>query len=549
MYQALYRKYRPATFDDVVGQTPIVTVLKNELISNRLSHAYLFCGTRGTGKTTCAKILAKAVNCPHAHDGNPCNECDICRGIDSGAILDVTEIDAASNNGVDNVRDIRDEVVYSPSATRYRVYIIDEVHMLSTGAFNALLKTLEEPPAHVIFILATTEFHKIPATILSRCQRFDFKRITNDVIAARLADVCAREGITADADALALVARLADGSMRDALSILDQCAVTADTVTYAHVAALSGVGGRRYLGELVAAVARQDYPAAVSGLSAVHADGKDMGVVCEEIISYFRDMMLLKTVEKPDALLACPPDELEALRGLTGEFTLPMLIRNLRELQRTYDSLTRSANKKLELELCLLRLCDSRVTSDNETLLARVCALEKALASGAVPPAVQLPQMAQAVPAPSPAVPAQTAPADDEPPFPLADRPAAPADAPAAAEPTPTPAAAAGGELFFWTDVMKSLSKSISGMLQNAAVASDGRTLTLTVRDKFVYTLLSKDSAKGEITRSVAQYAGAPLALKILFEEQNAPPAESENENLAALIRRGRENGTIQFTK
>ncbi len=292
MYRALYRKWRPAAFRDVVGQQAITTALKNQLLHDKVAHAYLFTGTRGTGKTTCAKIFAKAVNCPNRTDADPCNECAVCRGIDDGSVLDVVEIDAASNNGVDNIRDLREETVYTPSEGKYKVYIIDEVHMLSTAAFNALLKTMEEPPPHVIFILATTEIHKVPATILSRCQRYDFKRIAIEDIQARLLEVAGHENIQLDEPAAGLIARLADGAMRDALSILDTCAGVSEQVDEALVRKMAGVTDRSYLFELSDALARQDAVAVLTQIASLRQASVDMKRLCDELIVHYRNLML-----------------------------------------------------------------------------------------------------------------------------------------------------------------------------------------------------------------------------------------------------------------
>ena len=314
MYQALYRKWRPRTFSDVSGQEPVTTALKNELKTGRLSHAYLFTGCRGTGKTTCAKILAKAVNCAHPVDGDPCNECAVCRGIDDGSVLDVAEIDAASNNGVDSIRDLRDEVAFTPVSGKYRVYIIDEVHMLSAGAFNALLKTLEEPPAHVIFILATTEVHKLPATILSRCQRFDFGRIRPEDIAARIHYVAGEEGLTVTEDAAMLLARLADGALRDALSLLDQCASVARHIDMDTVTTVTGMAGQDVLAELTDCVAAQDAAAALALVDRLYRSSKDMERLCAEWVTYMRNLMILHTVAEPSELVVAAPQELEQMR-------------------------------------------------------------------------------------------------------------------------------------------------------------------------------------------------------------------------------------------
>ena len=328
MYQVLYRKWRPQAFADVYGQNHITAALKNELQTGRLAHAYLFTGSRGTGKTTCAKIMAKAVNCLHPVDGDPCNECDICKGIDSGAIMDVVEIDAASNNGVDNIRDLREEVNFTPAVAKYRVYIIDEVHMLSTGAFNALLKTLEEPPPHVVFILATTEVHKLPATILSRCQRFDFHRIQPADIAARIQYVAGQEQFTVTDEAATLLARLADGALRDALSLLDQCVSRSREITADVVAETTGLAGRQYLFELSAAVRAGDSGAALALIDRLYNASKDMERLCAEWTEYFRNLMILKSVKDAADLIVAPPAELHRMAAEGGEPEAPPLPSN-----------------------------------------------------------------------------------------------------------------------------------------------------------------------------------------------------------------------------
>ncbi len=299
MYQALYRKYRPKNFDEVVGQEHITSVLKQEIASGRIGHAYLFTGSRGTGKTSCSKIIAKAVNCPHPQDGNPCGVCDICRGIDDGSILDVTEIDAASNNGVDNIRDLREEANFTPAVTKYRVYIIDEVHMLSIGAFNALLKIMEEPPEHVIFILATTEVHKIPATILSRCQRFDFKRISPQVIAQRVIEVCQRENIDIQLPAAELIGRLAEGGMRDALSLLDVCSSSSEQITVEQVRQSAGLAVSDSLFAIGDAVLAQDIPAVLQEIDRMFANSVDFEKMCVQLISHYRGLMMAKALKDP----------------------------------------------------------------------------------------------------------------------------------------------------------------------------------------------------------------------------------------------------------
>ena len=308
MYQALYRKWRPKSFNDVYGQPHVTRTLQSQLESERISHAYLFTGSRGTGKTTCAKILSKAVNCLNPVDGNPCNECEICKGIDSGAILDVIEIDAASNNGVDNIRDLREEANFTPVNAKYRVYIIDEVHMLSIGAFNALLKTLEEPPSHVIFILATTEIHKLPATILSRCQRFDFKRISPEDITARLIYVSEKENVTLTENAAALIARIADGGMRDALSLLDRCFAMGNNIDENAVSSAAGIAGTIHLFSFSEYVAKGDFTSALKLVSKLHNEFCDIDSLCTELTLHFRNLMVAKTVKECDGLIVCSKD-------------------------------------------------------------------------------------------------------------------------------------------------------------------------------------------------------------------------------------------------
>ena len=382
MYQALYRKWRPRVFEDVAGQPHITTTLKNELIAGRVAHAYLFTGSRGTGKTTCAKILAKAVNCLHPQNGDPCNECESCRGIDSGSILDVVEIDAASNNGVDNIRDLREETVYSPAAVKYRVYIIDEVHMLSGGAFNALLKTLEEPPAYVIFILATTEVHKIPATILSRCQRFDFRRIPVEDIAARLKYVAAAEKIALTDGGAAMLARLADGALRDGLSLLDRCAGIGGTIDEQAVAKAAGLSDRRYLFELSEAAIHHDYSAALQILDRLYASSADMERLCEELIGHFRGIMLMKSADSASELLGYGPEETEQFRKVAGEMTIEETFHALDTLQTTLDALHRTPARRVTMEMGFLRLCRPELDTSPSALLARIRALEAQVKAG-----------------------------------------------------------------------------------------------------------------------------------------------------------------------
>ena len=358
MYRALYRKWRPQRFEDVVGQRAIVTALKNQITANRVGHAYLFTGVRGTGKTTCAKIFAKAVNCLHPVNGDPCGECEICKGIDNGSILDVVEMDAASNNGVDDIRDLRDETAYTPSACKYKVYIIDEVHMLSTAAFNALLKTLEEPPAHVIFILATTEIQKVPATILSRCQRYDFTRIGPEDIARRVEYIAGEEKLELSPDGAELIARLADGALRDALSILDTCAGVTSKIDADVVRRMAGVTDRSYLFRISDALEAQDGATALAQLAQLRQQSVDVKRLTEELIAHYRALMLAALPGGQSLLSGVSPEE-EALYLEKGpQLGQREAIRAIRALGSALEHMTRGSDQRIELELALFGLSE-----------------------------------------------------------------------------------------------------------------------------------------------------------------------------------------------
>lgn len=395
MYQVLYRKYRPKVFSDVYGQDHVTSTLKNEIKNGRVSHAYLFTGSRGTGKTTCAKILAKAVNCEHNVDGEPCNECEVCKGLDNGSIYDVVEIDAASNNGVDNIRELRDETNYAPSRGKYRVYIIDEVHMLSTGAFNALLKTLEEPPAHVIFILATTEVHKLPATILSRCQRFDFKRIQPETMAVRLKEVAGLEGLNLDDDAAVLIARIADGALRDGLSILDQCAGRSKEIDSDLVSEVAGLAGREAMYKLSDCIANSDSNTAMSIISDLYQNSFDMERLCVEMINHFRNFLVAKTVRKSRELIICTDDEYNIILEASKEFTVESIVFALDLFQNTLVTIKGGASARIEVEMAFIKLCEPKMDESIASLLDRVSKLENAIKSG-----VKVQPTQTAVPAP-----------------------------------------------------------------------------------------------------------------------------------------------------
>lgn len=401
MYQVLYRKYRPKVFSDVYGQDHITSTLKNEIKNGRVSHAYLFTGSRGTGKTTCAKILAKAVNCENCIEGEPCNECDICKGLDSGAIYDVVEIDAASNNGVDNIRNLRDEANYTPTKGKYRVYIIDEVHMLSTGAFNALLKTLEEPPAHVIFILATTEVHKLPATILSRCQRFDFKRIQPETMAVRLNHVAKLEGLDLDSDAAILIARIADGALRDGLSILDQCAGRSKKITSTLVSEVAGLAGKEAMFTLAECIAKKDSNAALSEISALYQNSFDMERLCAEMIQHFRNYLIVKTVRKSRELIICTDDEYNNILESAKNFTVENVLFALDLFQNTLVTIKGGATARIEVEMAFIKLCEPKLDESQQSLVSRISDLERAVKNGVKVQASPEPVM-QETPEPEP---------------------------------------------------------------------------------------------------------------------------------------------------
>ena len=423
IYQALYRKYRPRTLDEVCGQEHITETLKAQVASGRLSHAYLFIGTRGTGKTSCAKILAKAVNCEHPVDGNPCCQCPACRGIDDGTVMDVVEIDAASNNGVDNIRALRDEAIFSPASVKKRVYIVDEVHMLSIAAFNALLKILEEPPEHLMFILATTELRKVPATILSRCQRYSFRRLDAEVISKRLDYIAAQEGFKLTPGASALLARLADGGMRDAISLLDQCS-SCEVIDENAVLEATGLAGNRRIGELLTAIGRRDAARALEGFSALWRDGKDPAALLSDLCALMRDVLLQQLAPRGGAALMSGAYDAKTVEGFARLFTREELLRDMQRAQDAIAALRDSPSPRTCVELCLVSLCDPSLNSGLPELMARLSRLE----AGAPPPArapadIQpLPEAeapeAREVPeaqeAPAPDVPAEEAPAPDE---------------------------------------------------------------------------------------------------------------------------------------
>ena len=376
-YRVLYRKYRPKVFDDVVGQPQVTVTLKNELKSGRVNHAYLFTGTRGTGKTTCAKILSKAVNCLSPVDGDPCCECEICKGIENGEIFDVIEMDAASNRRLDDIRDVIEKVSYTPERGSYRVFIIDEVHMLTNEAFNALLKTLEEPPAHVIFILATTEVHKLPATIMSRCQRFDFHRIKPQAVAERIRYVCNLENATVTDEAALLIAVISDGAMRDALSLLDRCIGISQNVDADVVRRAAGLAGKESLLDIVSSCVNKNTERALSTLNKLHSESKDMMRLCDEIINHFRSLMMIKSVRNPRDLVVLSDSEYEIAFDQAQILTLADIVYAMDVLAKAYERMGKGADNRTELEIALVKLSAPELDSSTEALLTRISALEK----------------------------------------------------------------------------------------------------------------------------------------------------------------------------
>lgn len=384
MHQALYRKYRPKTFSDVCGQDHISNTLKNQISENCFTHAYLFTGSRGTGKTSSAKIMAKAVNCLNPQNGDPCNECENCIGIDNGEILDVVEIDAASNNSVEDIRNLRDQVEYLPSKAKFRVYIIDEVHMLSKSAFNALLKTLEEPPAHVIFILATTEVWAIPATILSRCQRYDFNRISAEVIADRIKFICEKENLTVEDNAANLISKLCDGGMRDALSLLDLCAGTDSNITEKLVASCSGLVGKEHLFKITDIIEKGDATAAITVLDELYSASCDMERLMNELISHYRDLLVAKTASDAERLITGTNEDIERIIEQAKNIKFESILYCTRKFSECIDTMKKGTSKRIAAETTLIRLCTDELDICEESVLKRISELEKKVSSIAI---------------------------------------------------------------------------------------------------------------------------------------------------------------------
>lgn len=521
-YQALYRKYRPQTFDDVSGQLAVTQTLKTQLISGKMSHAYLFTGSRGTGKTSCAKILAKAVNCLNPDNGNPCNCCDACRSIDSGSCMDVLEIDAASNNGVDNIRDLRDDAIYSPSQVRKRVYIIDEVHMLSLSAFNALLKIIEEPPEHLLFILATTELHKVPATILSRCQRFSFRRISQEDIAARLQYVAYQENIDLDESAARVIARLADGGMRDGLSLLDQCAsATVGELTAEAVYACLGIAGERRCGEMISYIAQHNTKNALILFNQLYTEGKDLGAMLDEMACLVRDLLVVKTAPSSGIAMLSGVASDEEVMGLSRQLSTGELVRMMDLIQQTLAGFNRSSSRRTDAELCIVELSRPELSLDAEALNARLTRLEDQLKSGAITIAQASPEKPEAK---------QNAGETNQPPMTQEGNP------PPAMETEEIEEQPAGLWVELVSAIRKELKPPVSGFFvttENAPVKGILRNNQLELRctTPFTANMISKPEVLEVVSRKISAKMGHPV--KTVVVDMSARPAgNGKMENL-----------------
>ena len=520
-YEALYRKWRPQTFEDIVAQPHITRTLTNQIIRGKTAHAYLFTGSRGTGKTTCARIFAKAVNCLHPKGGDPCLECEICKDAEAGALTDIIEIDGASNNGVDEVRNLRDNAAFLPVRCKYKVYIIDEVHMMSAGAFNALLKMIEEPPPYVKFVFATTEIHKVPATILSRCQRFDFRRILPADIAGRIQYIASHEDFTVSDAAAYRIAALADGGMRDALSLLDQCAAVSDTIETETVEEAVGVAGTESVYEILRSVAAHDASAALQRIDLLYRQSKDMTRFADEISQQLRNLMLLKTAPDDPALLSCMPDELEQLRSLAGQVHMTEVLEALSAVRQCCDRMTRAGNKRMELEMTLIRLCSEfrSQKGDITALQERVDALEqkiKDMQQNGVPAAAPRRQPA---PEPKRDIPAQNLQVD------------AKQDTGSL---TPVKNWAAVLEKF------DEVNPSVSGLLQGSAayVMEEKNILLMVVRNRLFKRLFSQQDAV-----TLGSTAAQVLSKKYAIRYKCVEPEQTETTPADALLQRAREQG------
>lgn len=525
MYRVLYRKWRPAVFTDVSGQEHITSTLQNEVSSGRLNHAYLFTGSRGTGKTTCAKILAKAVNCLNPQNGNPCGECEICKGIDDGSILDIVEMDAASNRKIDDIRQIIDEVQFKPAKCKYRVYIVDEVHMLTTEAFNALLKTLEEPPEHVIFILATTEVHKLPQTIRSRCQRFDFHRIPPKAIADRVEYVVSQENAEITESAALMLASVADGALRDALSLLDSCLAVSSHIDEEVVRNAAGLVSKTYLFELATAIINKNPTKSLEIIDRLYSESKDMARLCDELVEHFRALMLIKTIKNPRDILIMSDDEFEQAVTQSDYLSLADIVFYIDVLSRAYQRMGRGTGDRTELEMALVKLSATELDGTVEALTARVTALEKAVKRGiTVNYAQPAQQSVQAEATQSASVPnTQT---EVEEPFakPEPEHKKAPVAKPAPeVKPVAHRASVNLDELYDnavpfarWVEVvdsLKSVSRSIAAAFAGSTAYESGNYLLIDTNNELAFDLLRQNGRRAEIKQTLLELTGKNYSL------------------------------------
>lgn len=522
MYRVLYRKWRPAVFTDVSGQEHITTTLQNEVSSGRLNHAYLFTGSRGTGKTTCAKILAKAVNCLNPQNGNPCGECEICKGIDDGSILDIVEMDAASNRKIDDIRQIIDEVQFKPTKCKYRVYIVDEVHMLTTEAFNALLKTLEEPPEHVIFILATTEVHKLPQTIRSRCQRFDFHRIPPRAIADRVEYVVSQENAEITEPAALMLASVADGALRDALSLLDSCLAVSSHIDEEIVRNAAGLVQKTYLFELATAIINKNPTKSLELIDRLYSESKDMARLCDELVEHFRALMLIKTIKNPRDILIMSDDEFEQAVTQSDYLSLADIVFYMDVLSRAYQRMGKGTGDRTELEMALVKLSSAELDGTVEALTARVTALEKAVKRGITvnyaQPAQQNEQDAATKPQPVPQV------VEDPYVQPEPEHKKAPVAKPAPeVKPVVQRVSVNLDELYDnavpfarWVEVvnsLKSVSRSIAAAFAGSTAYESGNYLLIDTNNELAFDLLRQNGRRAEIKQALLELTGKNYSL------------------------------------
>jgi DNA polymerase-3 subunit gamma/tau len=546
VYRVLYRKWRPTVFTDVSGQEHITSTLQNEVSSGRLNHAYLFTGSRGTGKTTCAKILAKAVNCLNPQNGNPCGECEICKGIDDGSILDIVEMDAASNRKIDDIRQIIDEVQFKPTKCKYRVYIVDEVHMLTQEAFNALLKTLEEPPEHVIFILATTEVHKLPQTIRSRCQRFDFHRIPPRAIADRVEYVVSQENAEITDSAALMLASVADGALRDALSLLDSCLAVSSYIDEKVVRNAAGLVNNSYLFELATAIINKNPSKSLEIVGRLYSESKDMARLCDELVEHFRALMLIKTIKNPRDILIMSDDEFEQAVTQSDYLSLADIVFYMDVLSKAYQRMGKGTGDRTELEMALVKLSASELDGTIEALTARVTALEKAVKRGITVNYAQPPQQSQGVQTEQP----QQAAAKQETvedPFaqPETEHKKAPVAKPAPEVKSVVQRASVNLDELYdnavpftrWVEVvnsLKSVSRSIAAAFAGSTAYESGNYLLIDTNNELAFDLLRQNGRRAEIKSALLELTGKNYSLGPY--KRSTPKKEEKTDPLNSLV-------------